>query len=239
MNPEYATAWMRSRGLCETREAPSASVRNVRCGPLPVPTGTLGRMAFGTRVCVFCGSSSGRDPAYGAAAESVGKLLASRRIQLVYGGGRVGLMGVLADAALGAGGEVVGVIPEALDRKEVAHANLTELHVVRSMHERKALMARIADAFLAIPGGIGTLEEFCEALTWAQLGIHRKPLALLNIAGYYDALLGFLDRAVADGFLRPEHRRLVIEAKEPTRILDEFDRHVPPRVEKWLDAGEM
>ncbi len=196
-------------------------------------------MAFGTRVCVFCGSSSGRDPAYGAAAESVGKLLASRRIQLVYGGGRVGLMGVLADAALGAGGEVVGVIPEALDRKEVAHANLTELHVVRSMHERKALMARIADAFLAIPGGIGTLEEFCEALTWAQLGIHRKPLALLNIAGYYDALLGFLDRAVADGFLRPEHRRLVIEAKEPTRILDEFDRHVPPRVEKWLDAGEM
>ncbi len=196
-------------------------------------------MARIVNVCVFCGSSRGRDPAYTAAAESIGTLLASRGIRLVYGGGRVGLMGVLADAALQAGGQVVGVIPEALDRREVAHRNLTELHVVRSMHERKAVMARIADAAVALPGGIGTLEELCEILTWAQLGIHDKPVGLLNVAGYFDALLGFLDRAVADGFLRPEHRRLLIDATEPSRILERFDHHAPARMEKWLDDRDV
>lgn len=188
---------------------------------------------------MFCGSSRGRNPAYVAAAESVGKLLASRGVQLVYGGAKVGLMGLLADAALMEGGEVVGVIPEGLDRKEVIHGKLTELHVVKSMHQRKARMARLADAFIALPGGFGTLEELFEILTWAQLGLHRKPVALVNVAGYFDELLGFLDRASADGFLRPEHRRMMIDATEPARILEEFDRYVSPRVEKWLDDADV
>lgn len=194
-------------------------------------------MAPTSRVCVFCGSSSGRDPVYAATAAAVGRLLASRGMGIVYGGARVGLMGVMADAALLAGGEVVGVIPRALDRKEVAHRDLTTLHVVESMHERKGLMARLADAFLAIPGGVGTLEELCEMLTWAQLGFHRKPVALLNASGYFDGLLAFLDRAVAEGFLRPQHRRLLIEGTEPARILEAFDRYVPTTEEKWLDSA--
>ncbi len=198
--------------------------------------GTLDKMARIDSVCVFCGSSRGRRAAYVAAAKAVGTVLASRRIRLVYGGGQVGLMGVVADAALQAGGEVVGVIPEALDRTEIAHANLTELHIVRSMHERKAMMADLADASIAIPGGIGTLEELCEILTWAQLGIHRKPVGLLNVAGYFDTLISFLDRAVADGFLRPEHRRLLIESTEPAPILEQFDSYVAPHLEKWLDV---
>ena len=195
-------------------------------------------MAFPSRVCVFCGSSGGRNPAYASAAAAVGKLLADRGIGLVYGGGGVGLMGEMADAALRAGGEVVGVIPKALDRKEVAHRKLTELHVVGSMHERKALMVRLADAFIAIPGGFGTLEELCEVLTWAQLGLHRKPVALLNVAGYYDPLVGFLDRAVAEGFLRREHRAMLIQVTGPSQALEEFGRYVAPDAGKWLEAAD-
>jgi uncharacterized protein (TIGR00730 family) len=172
------------------------------------------------RICVFCGSNRGSRPAYAEAARRMGTELARRRLGLVYGGGRVGLMGILADAALAAGGEVTGVIPEALLAWEVAHASLTDLQVVASMHERKARMADLSDAFVALPGGFGTLEEFCEVLTWSQLGLHRKLCGLVNVDGYYDPLLALLDHAVTERFVRPEHRALVLEASEPERLLD-------------------
>jgi uncharacterized protein (TIGR00730 family) len=172
------------------------------------------------RICVFCGSSRGSRPAYADAARRMGTELARRGLGLVYGGGRVGLMGILADAALAAGGEVIGIIPEALLAWEVAHASLTDLQVVASMHERKARMADLSDAFIALPGGFGTLEEFCEVLTWSQLGLHRKPCGLVNVDGYYDPLLALLDHAVTERFVRPEHRALVLEATEPERLLD-------------------
>src|ERR1041384_3548938 len=167
------------------------------------------------RVCVFCGSNTGSGPAYVEAAESLGKLLAERKMGLVYGGGKVGLMGKIADAVLGAGGEVIGVIPQSLMRKEIAHAGLTELRVVDSMHQRKALMAELSDAFIALPGGFGTFEEFCEILTWTQLGLQRKPCGILNVAGYYDHLLKLFDHAVAERFLKPEHRGIVISDTDP------------------------
>ena len=192
-------------------------------------------MAAVKRACVFCGSSSGADPSYAGAAAALGGLLAEHRITLVYGGAHVGLMGVLADAVLGSGGRAVGVIPRALSDMEVAHPGLTELHEVDSMHERKALMADLADAFIALPGGFGTLDELCEVLTWAQLGLHHKPVALLNVDGYYDALLAFLDRAVSDRFLRLAHRRLLIEGADPATILREFHRYKAPVASKWLD----
>src|SRR5512140_2299313 len=164
------------------------------------------------RICVFCGSSVGRNPRYVEAARRVGVALARRGIGLVYGGASVGLMGAVADAALEAGGEVVGVIPKALQLRELAHARLTTLHVVASMHERKAKMAELADGFVALPGGMGTLEEFAEILTWAQLGLHAKPSGLLDVGGYYAPLIQFFDRAVVEGFVRPEHRRMVLVA---------------------------
>jgi uncharacterized protein (TIGR00730 family) len=168
----------------------------------------------------------------------MGQTLARRGIGLVYGGGCVGLMGVLADAVLAEGGEAIGVIPEALEAREVAHHGLTELRVVRSMHERKALMAELSDAFVAMPGGYGTFEEFCEVITWAQLGLHEKPCGLLNVENYYAPLLALFDGAVAEGFVRDVQRGIVREAKEPERMLELLERYRPPRVDKWIGRDE-
>ncbi len=189
------------------------------------------------RLCVFCGSSSGTDPAYAAAAAQVGTLLAERNIGLVYGGGNIGLMGVVADACLAGGGNVIGVIPQSLLNKEVGHRGLTELHVVATMHERKALMADLADAFLALPGGYGTWDEFCEILTWCQLGLQRKAFGLLNVKGYYDAFLHLADRSVADGFVRPVHREIILTGSDAAAMLDRLTTKRPPVVDKWLDRA--
>lgn len=172
------------------------------------------------RICVFCGANTGHDDLYVRTARAVGEALARRKIDVVYGGGRVGLMGQVADAALAAGGRVIGVIPQRLDEREIAHAGLTELHVVETMHERKALMARLSDAFLALPGGFGTLEEFCEAVTWTQLGIHDKPCGLLNVEGYFDPLIEMFDRCVATGFIAPGTREIVRAASGVDSIID-------------------
>jgi uncharacterized protein (TIGR00730 family) len=171
-------------------------------------------------LCVFCGSSPGARPDYAALAERTGATLARRNLTLVYGGGRVGLMGVLADAALAGGARAVGVIPQMLVDREVGHAGLSELHVVRTMSERKLLMGDLADAFLALPGGIGTMDELFEAWTWTQLGLHRKPCALLNLQGYYDPLIAFLDRAVEEGFLQPRYRAALLVGDELEALLD-------------------
>jgi len=189
-------------------------------------------------VCVFCGSSPGDRPAYTQAARLTASELARRGLHLVYGGGKVGLMGRLADAMLAAGGAVTGVIPHALVQKELAHTGLTRLVVVDSMHQRKARMAELADAFIALPGGFGTLEEFCEVLTWAQLGFHDKPCGLLNVAGYYDPLLAFFDAAVARRFLQPEHRSMVLVEQEPGALLDRLATCSPPHLDKWIDRDE-
>jgi uncharacterized protein (TIGR00730 family) len=191
------------------------------------------------RVCVFTGSSSGAHDAYRAAAADLGRLLATRGIGVVYGGARVGLMGVVADAALAAGGEVIGVIPDALVAKEVAHKGLTDLRVVASMHERKALMSDLSDAFVAMPGGWGTLEEFFEVLTWAQLGLHRKPCGLLNTRGYFDGLLAFLSHTIREGFVRPENTGLIAVAPTPGELLERLGSPPPPPVEKWLDRSSL
>jgi uncharacterized protein (TIGR00730 family) len=188
-------------------------------------------------LCVFCGSSLGGNERYRQAAHAVGTLLAERGIRLVYGGGRVGLMGVVADAALAAGGEVLGVIPDSLLRKEVGHTALTELVVTETMHERKAAMADAADGFLALPGGFGTFDELCEILTWAQLGIHDKPVGVLDVNGYFSQLFAFFDFASAEGFLRPEHRALVIEGDDPTLLLDRMLAWTPVSVAKWADTA--
>ncbi|HEV2092652.1 MAG TPA: TIGR00730 family Rossman fold protein [Rubrobacter sp.] len=189
-------------------------------------------------VCVFCGSSPGNDPAYAEAALTLGRTLAERDTTLVYGGGHVGLMGVAADAALGAGGEVIGVMPKSLVDREIGHAGLTKLHVVRSMHERKAMMSELSEGFVALPGGNGTLEEFFEVLTWAQLGEHHKPCGLLNVAGYYDPLLAVFDRMVDRAFLKDEHRKLVLVERDPSALLERFDAYRPPTSIKWIDASE-
>ena len=191
------------------------------------------------RVCVFCGSRDGTRTQYAASARQMGEALARRSIGLVYGGGGIGLMGILADAALSAGGDVVGVIPEALMGREVAHGGLTDLRVVASMHERKALMAEISDAFVALPGGFGTLEEFCEALTWAQLGIHRKPCGFLNVEGFFDPLLSFFDHAVRERFVSPDHRSLVVVEEDPERLLDALSRWEPPALERLMGREEI
>jgi len=169
------------------------------------------------------------------AAEELGKELVRREIGLVYGGGNVGLMGVLADAVLGAGGEAVGVIPEHLMAREIGHNGLTKLHVVHSMHERKALMADLSDAFVALPGGFGTLEEFCEVVTWTQLGLHAKPCGILNVLGYYSPLLAMLDHAVVERFLKPENRGLMLARESPAELLQALEGWRPVRGEKWLD----
>ncbi len=187
------------------------------------------------RLCVFCGSSPGSDPRYLEAAREMGRTLARRGLGLVYGGGSVGLMGAVADAALEAGGEVVGVIPEVLAIRELAHKRLTTLHVVGSMHQRKALMAELSDGFVALPGGMGTLEELAEVLTWAQLGLHARPCGLLDVAGYYDPLVAFFDRAVAAGFLRPAHRRILLTDTTPAGLIDQFQAFQPPAVERIID----
>jgi uncharacterized protein (TIGR00730 family) len=176
------------------------------------------------RICVFCGSSSGVNALHTEAAQAIGRLLCRRGVELVYGGGNVGLMGVLADACLAEGGRVIGVIPQALVDKEVAHQGLTELRVVSSMHERKAVMAELSDAFAALPGGYGTWEELFEMLTWTQLGIQRKPCGLLNVNGYYDPLLELADQAVSEGFLREVNRELLLSDDEPERLLDRLSR---------------
>ncbi len=186
------------------------------------------------RVGVFCGSSLGARPGYVTAAHELGRTLARRGLGLVYGGGAVGLMGELADAALAEGGSVVGVIPDALLAKEVGHRALPDLRVVGSMHERKALMAELADAFIALPGGFGTLDEFCEIVTWAQLGYHRKPCAILNVDGYFDAFLRFLDDSVTAGFVRAAHRDMLVIDDNPARLLDRMAAYQPPTVVKWL-----
>ena len=187
------------------------------------------------RVCVFCGSSAGSRPEYRACAEELGVELTRRKIGLVFGGGNVGLMGALADSVLKAGGEAIGVIPEHLMNREIGHKQLAKLHVVGSMHERKALMADLSDAFIALPGGFGTLEEFCEVLTWSQLGLHEKPCGIVNILGYYTPLLAMLDHAVEQRFLKPQNRALVLARDSPAELLDAFDDWRPVHVEKWLD----
>jgi len=185
-------------------------------------------------VCVFCGSSSGTRDDYRTATATLAAELVRRGIGLVYGGACVGLMGILADEVLARGGEVIGVIPKALVDREIAHRGVTDLRVVESMHERKATMAGLADAFIALPGGFGTFEEFCEAVTWTQLGLHQKRCGLLNVAGFYDPLLALFDRAVADGFLKPQNRTIVAAEAEPAALLDTLSR-APARSEpKWL-----
>ena len=187
------------------------------------------------RICVFCGSSAGSQPEYRACAEQLGAELTRRKIGLVYGGGNVGLMGAIADSVLEAGGEAIGVIPEHLMTREIGHNRLTKLHIVRSMHERKALMADLSDAFIALPGGFGTLEEFCEVLTWSQLGLHAKPCGIVNVLGYYTSLLRMLDHAVEERFLKPQNRALVLARETPLELLQAFEGWRPVLVEKWLD----
>ena len=172
------------------------------------------------RICVFCGSQAGTNGLYRQAATDMGWLLALRGYGLVYGGGHVGLMGVIADAVLASGGEVIGVIPESMVARELAHTGVTHLHVVPGMHDRKARMATLADAFIALPGGYGTFEELFEVITWAQIGLHRKPIGLLNVAGYFDALRALVEHAITEGFIRSEHRRLLTIADAPATLLD-------------------
>ncbi len=189
-------------------------------------------------LCVYCGSSPGSEPIYAAAATAFGTLLAEREIDLVYGGGHVGLMGVLADAVLAGGGSVHGVITRTLADHEVAHRGLTSLDVVETMHERKAAMSDRADAFVMLPGGFGTFDEFFEAVTWTQLGIHEKPCGILNVAGYFDPLREMLDAATDQRFIRPQHRCLVMMESEPTALLDGLDAWTPVPQEKWLDRTD-
>lgn len=191
------------------------------------------------RICVFCGSSPGARDEYVDTARALGTALATQGLGLVYGGGRVGLMAVVADAALEHGGEVIGVIPQALADKEVAHQGLTELHVTTSMHERKALMADRSDGFVALPGGLGTLEELFEVLTWAQLGFHDKPCGLLNAGGYFDPLIQFLDHVVAERFLKPEHRAMLLVADTPGDMLAALAAYRATPSDKWLDREQL
>lgn len=190
------------------------------------------------RICVFCGSNTGSDSAYTDAARNLGTLFAREGIALVYGGGSVGLMGQLADSVLHAGGEVIGVIPHALWAREVGHRGLTDLRIVETMHERKAMMADLADAFIALPGGLGTFEEIFEIWTWAQLGLHTKPLGFLDTNGYYKPLMQFLDRAMRDKFVREEHRAIACIDEDAEVLLRKFDSWRPPRVQKWITRDE-
>jgi uncharacterized protein (TIGR00730 family) len=189
------------------------------------------------RLCVFSGSSPGAHPDYAEAAAELGRVLAQRGVGLVYGGAHVGLMGELADAALEAGGDVVGVIPRALVEREIAHTGLSDLRVVGSMHERKALMADLADGFIALPGGMGTLEELFEVYTWTQLGLHAKPLGLLDVRGYYAQLAAFLDHAVEERFLTPEHREMLVVEERAEAMIEAFRRWRPPVRTKWIDRA--
>lgn len=189
-------------------------------------------------LCVFCGSSSGARPAYADLARVMGQAVAARGLGLVYGGARVGLMGVVADACMAAGGRVTGVMPKSLVEREIAHSGLAELHEVASMHERKAMMADLSDGFVAMPGGAGTLEELFEVWTWGQLGYHDKPVAFLNTESYFDPLIAFIDHAVAEGFLRREHADMILVETDPDRMLDAIAAWRPRHVAKWIGAGE-
>lgn len=189
-------------------------------------------------ICVFCASNPGHNPAYLALARTFGALLASRGQTVVFGGGRVGLMGALADAALAAGGEVVGVMPHALVQREAAHRGLTQLHIVNSMHERKAKMAELSDGFVALPGGIGTLEELFETWTWGHLGVHSKPTGLLDVADYWKSLVQFIDHMGNEGFMRPNTRELLLIDDNPGRLLDRMETYVAPQVTRWVHADE-
>lgn len=190
-------------------------------------------------ITVFCGSSSGFRPEYAEAAKILARLLVEKNIRLVYGGGNIGLMGVIADEVMRRGGAVVGVIPDSLLKKEVGKREITELHVVDSMHERKAMMAELADGFIAMPGGIGTFEEFFEILTWSQLGFHEKPCGLLNIANYYDGLLALCDHAVGEGFLRSVHRALILDDSDAVALLKKMNNFQPPVIEKWIAKDDL
>jgi len=191
------------------------------------------------RVCVFCGSSPGARPEYTETAQDLGSLLVERGLGLVFGGAGVGLMGRLADAVMSEGGEAIGVIPQALVDREIAHLGLSDLRVVGSLHERKATMAELSDAFIALPGGLGTLEELFEVYTWSQLGLHAKPCALLNVAGYFDALAGFLDHAVAERFVTEHHRETLIVEEDPRALLDRLERFEPAELQpKWIDRSD-
>ena len=190
-------------------------------------------------ICVFCGSSSGASSAYREAARQVGETLVRHRVDLVYGGGRVGLMGIVADAVLGAGGRVIGVIPDALATKEIAHDGLTELHVVSGMHERKALMATKSSAFLTLPGGIGTFEEFFEILSWGALGIHQKPVGILNVDGYFDPLIALLEHGIAEQFIRPSYLHSLLVCDHVDQLIDDLLAYVPPPVgPRWIKLEE-
>jgi uncharacterized protein (TIGR00730 family) len=186
-------------------------------------------------VCVFCGASTGTNPAYREAAIALGQALAERKLTLVYGGGAVGLMGIVADAALAAGGEVIGIIPQSLKDKEIGHSGLTRLEVVDGMHARKARMAELSDAFIALPGGLGTLEELFEVWTWGQLGYHGKPLGLLEVNGFYDKLTSFLDHIVGEGFVRGQHRDMLQMSESPQTLLDALDAWQPSVAPKWAE----
>jgi uncharacterized protein (TIGR00730 family) len=189
-------------------------------------------------VCVFCGSSPGARPAYADATRKLGQTLAAAGIGLVYGGAHVGLMGLLADSAMKAGGTVIGVIPRSLVDREIAHTGLTELRVVESMHERKALMAELSDGFIALPGGLGTMEELFEILTWSHLGMHKKPSGLLDVDGYFASLLAFVDHMVEERFLHPVYRAALFVESDPTRLLAAFESYEPVAVPKWIDINE-
>lgn len=190
-------------------------------------------------ICIYCGSGIGRRQAYASAARQLARALVERKLGLVYGGASVGIMGVLADAVLQLGGQAVGVIPQALARKEIAHQHLTELHITESMHERKTLMAELSDGFIALPGGIGTLEELFEIWTWAQLGIHAKPCGVLNVAGYFDSLTTFLDHAAAEQFVKPPHRSLLIVEQKPQVLLERFASYKAPAIPKWVGKADL
>ena len=190
------------------------------------------------RVCVFLGSSPGNSPIYARTAQELARLLASRGLELVYGGAQVGTMGILADEMLASGGKALGVIPRALASKEIAHEGLTELHIVSSMHERKQKMADLADAFIALPGGLGTLEELFEVLTWAQLGMHSKPCGLLNVRGFFDSLLAYVAATVERGFVKAEHRDMILVAESPVELLEQLQSYRAPVAEKWIDRDQ-
>ena len=218
-------------------------MQQVSLNPSPRPSPLAGarekqratpRKNFMKRIAVYCGSNSGVRPEYAAAAQELGTLLAREKIELVYGGGRVGLMGIVADAVLKKGGHVIGVIPEKLVIKEVVHEQLPDLRVVKSMHERKALMAELSDGFIALPGGYGTFEELFEVLAWSQLGWHQKPFGLLDCAGFYTRLLEFLDHTAMEGFIRPQHRALVLVAEQAEEMLQQLRKFRPPNEVKWM-----
>jgi uncharacterized protein (TIGR00730 family) len=189
-------------------------------------------------VCVFCGSSSGSNPLYAEAAFGLGKLMAGNKIRLIYGGAKVGLMGTVAEGVLQNGGEVTGVLPVFLSGKEIAHGGLTELILVESMHERKMKMSELADGFIALPGGMGTMEELCEILTWSQLGLHHKPAGVLNVNGYYDFLLQLFENMVKEGFLKEKHHQMLLQAPEADVLLTQMKQYQAPEVKKWLDISD-